>query len=215
MQNLPPINKPKKSKSSYTDSFLEALRDLGSSASKNVSDQVGGFASDAWGQMTGIYPTNQSNPNQSDFPQYPDFGNQENPWQKNEQLRYKKQAFFERQKTAYEKVVFSKADQQTKMQIQSIQEELKKLAASTQNLAQEMQVAVMQAPVNPGVYHVSFFEKLRQTIIAIKKRIDQSASWLGAMNAKGKKQSYYWSQVGKSGTKYMLSQERYMQTSAG
>jgi len=209
MQNYNPPPKPKRSpRPQNTDSFLEALRDLGSSSFKSVGDQTKDFAQEAWKQLTGKFPSGDA----SDFsvPQFPDPETESFYETKN-----KKGVFFERQRSTYEKVVYSKADQQTKLQIQSLQEELKKLASSTQNLTREMQVATLQAPANPGIYHVGFFEKLKSTIIAIKKRVDESASWLSTLNSKGKKQDFYWSQVGKSGTKYMLSQERYMSNSAG
>jgi hypothetical protein len=211
MQNIPQQKPKKPTKPINTDSFLEAIRSLGSSTGQAAGGEIKDLSGRAWKQLAG---------NWSDFPdlgngQIPGMGADRGFWQEEKESRHKKQAFFERQKSIHEKIVFTKADQQTKMQIQALQDELKKMAASTHNLAREVQVAVMQAPVNPGVYHQSFFEKLRLTIREIKKRIDQSASWLGAMNSKGKKQSHYWSQVGKSGTKYMLSQERYMQTSAG
>ena len=208
-------SKPKSKSRPAPANFLEALRDLGASASQGVTNQVKDIGSEAWNQISG------------NFPDYPDFPSSyptqplsprkpfESGFPSESELKYRRQAFFERQKAAQEKVVFRKEDQQTKLQIQSLQEEIKKLANSTQNLAQEVQVAAMQAPVDPGSYHVSFFEKLRQVIRDIKKRIDDSATWLSTMNVKGKKQSYYWSQVGKSGTKYLLSQERYMTNSAG
>ncbi len=217
MQNYNPPSRPKKpAKNSSSDSFLEALRDLGSSATSSVTDGVKDFASDAWSQLSGNYPTDQSYP---DFPNLPQAsGRLRNPgrmFPSESENRYRKQAFYERQQRVNEKTLFSKTEQQTKLQIQAIQEEIKKLAASTQNLAKEVQVAALQTPVNPGRYHVNFFEKLRQTIILIKKRIEESASWLATYNGKSKKQDFYWSQVGKSGTKYMLSQERYMSNSAG
>ncbi len=206
-----PKSKPS-SKPLSTDSFLEALRDLGASSAKGAVNQGMDLAGDVWGQLTGNYSSNQNDGSGSKFPQFP----QEQNWPQEAPQSFKKQAFFERQKNAHEKVVFSKAEEQTRLQIQSIQEEIKKLAASTQNLAKEVQVAALQAPVSPGTYHLSFFEKLRRTIIEIKRRIEESASWLAAFNGKSsKKQGYYWTQVNKSGSKYMLSQERYMQTSAG
>jgi len=114
-----------------------------------------------------------------------------------------------------EQLVFSRDEQETKLQIKAILEELKKLADSTKNLTKEVEIAAKQIPVEPGVYHLSFFEKLRQTILIFKQRIEESANWLAAFNQKAKKRNFYWAQVRKSGTKFMLSSERYMSTSAG
>lgn len=219
---IPP--KPKKGyHPANSDSFIEALRSLGSSGGKAASQTFKDFSSEAFNQISGTQRNQPEPPSypgfppaSSNFPKFPGFPGSEKPWGPDRESKYKRQAFFERQKATVEKVVFTKTDQQTKLQIQSLQEEIKKLAASTQNLAKEISTSAFQAPVNPGTYHLSFFEKLRQTIRDIRKRIDSSASWLSAANSKGKKkQNFYWSQVSKSGTKYSLSQERYMQTSAG
>lgn len=202
----PTQTKPKKQTKLANDSFLEAIRGLGSATSSGIKD----FGADAWNQISGNYP-------QSDYPDFPDF-----PFPRPDRLgssesKYKKQAFFERQKAANEKVIFTQSDQKTKQQIAQIQAELKQLAASTNNLAKEVQVAAFQPVVNPGAYHISFFEKLKQVIREIRKRIDQSASWMSAMNNKNSKRKggHYWGNVQKSGTKFMLSQERYMSNSAG
>jgi len=114
-----------------------------------------------------------------------------------------------------EKLVFSKTDQEAKLQVKALQAELKKLAASTKKLTKEVTIAISQEPVNPGVYHVNYLERLRGWLVLLKKRIDESATWLAEFNQRSKKRHYYWNQVKKSGTKFMLSQERYMATQAG
>jgi uncharacterized phage-associated protein len=92
---------------------------------------------------------------------------------------------------------------------------LKNLAVATKDLVQEVEKATKIEPVDPGLYHLNFFEKLKQTIITLRKKIEDSANWLALFNQRSKKKNYYWSQVRKSGTKFMLSQERYMATQAG
>lgn len=114
-----------------------------------------------------------------------------------------------------EKLIWTRAEQETKLQISALIQELKKIAESTKELAKEVQIAAVQVPVEPGSYHLSFFENLRQTILLFRKQIQESASWLGAFNQKAKKRNFYWGQVRKSGTKFMLSSERYMATQAG
>lgn len=114
-----------------------------------------------------------------------------------------------------EKLLFTRNDQETKLQVEAIQEELKKLALSTKNLTKEVEIAAKQVPVEPGIYHLSFFEKLRQSLVFLRKKVEESATWLAAFNQKDKKRNYYWGQVKKSGTKFMLSQERYMSTQFG
>ena len=99
--------------------------------------------------------------------------------------------------------------------MQAILNELKQIATSTKTLTKEVEVAAMQAPVEAGVYHVNFFEKLRRALVELRKRVEESATWLAAFNQKSKKRNYYWAQFKKSGTKYTLSADRYMATQVG
>lgn len=141
--------------------------------------------------------------------------------QAEQQLRLQKERFFRQFQEHYhqapktERLVFSEAEQQVKLQIRAIQEELKRLALSTKDLAKEVEIAAIQAPVDPGVYHLNFLEKIRRQIILFKKRIEESATWLGEFNHRAKKRGHYWTQFKKHGTKFLLSQERYMSTQAG
>lgn len=192
-----------------SDSFLEALRDLGGGVVDSVvHDVVGGTAEEAFDQITGK-KSGELKPNQS---------LRIDELARAEEIREKKawdfqQDFLDIRKQ--EKLIWTRKERETQMQIAAILEELKKLAQATENLAKEVEVAAAEAPVDPGVYHLSFFERLRETIILFKKKIEESATWLAAINQKCKKRNYYWAQVRKSGTKFLLSQERYMSTQAG
>lgn len=114
-----------------------------------------------------------------------------------------------------EKSVYDSKEQQLEIQVQALQEELNEMAKATKDLEKEVKVAAFQATVKPGVYHVTFFEKLRHFIKAFRSKIESSAAWLAAFNKRSRKRNYYWAQVRKSGTKFMLSGERYMATQAG
>lgn len=201
--------KSNKKKAIRTDSFLETLRELGSGvASAAAKDMVGGVAQEAVNQIfkrkSGDLKPNQAL-NIAEIQQARE--------QKEKQYRGFRQDFLDIRRQ--EKLVWSRQDQETKLQIKAILEELKKVSEVTQNLAKEVKVAAVQTPVEPGVYHLNFFERLRQAILLFRERIEESATWLTAFNQKAKKRNYYWAQVRKSGTKFMLSQERYMSTQAG
>ena len=114
-----------------------------------------------------------------------------------------------------EKAVYNSKEQHLTGQIRALQEELERISKATENLEQEVEIAAFQAPVEPGIYHLSFFEKLRQFIKVFRTRIEDSAAWLAAFNARSKKRNVYWAQVRKSGTMFMLSGERSMATQAG
>jgi len=114
-----------------------------------------------------------------------------------------------------EQVVFNQKNEQTQNQIKSIQEELKGLASSVKNLDKEIDKAIEQIPVKPGIYHVNFLEKVRQSIFLLKKRVEDASTWLEAFNQKSAKKHGYWNQFKKSGTQWSLSNERYVATSVG
>lgn len=180
------------------DGFLEALRGLGSGVVDSVAhDVVGGVAEEAVRQT--LRPGEWAEVEQ-------------NAWEKEKITPFQREFAQIRQQ---ERLLFKQSEQDTQLRVRGILAELKKLAVSTATLAEEIEVAVQQAPVDPGIYHLSFFEKLRQTIILFKKKIENSATWLAAFNQRAKKHNYYWAQVRKSETKFMLSQERYMSTQAG
>ena len=108
-----------------------------------------------------------------------------------------------------------RTESEVKEQIKSIQQEIRQLAGEAGALAQEIQIATMQATVNPGIYHKNFFLRLRSTIALLKKQIAESRHWLAEHNSRSKKRNYYWSQVKQSGTSFLLSSERYAVTSTG
>jgi len=114
-----------------------------------------------------------------------------------------------------ERLLYLRSETETKQQIASLLQEIQVLAKSTGLMAHEVQVATMQAVVNPGAYHRSFFGQLRTFIKTIRAKVEQSRHWLATHSQRASKRSYYWGQVGASGSKYMLSSERYMVTSTG
>lgn len=111
--------------------------------------------------------------------------------------------------------IFSTKEKQAQQQIKTLQEELTKLAQSVNNLRNEVKTAAIQTVVDPGTYHINFFEKLISFVKLLAKEAEDASTWVQMHNARGKKKSHYWGQVKKSGSKFLLSQERYMATQAG
>src|SRR4030065_534669 len=64
-------------------------------------------------------------------------------------------------------------------------------AETTQDLGQELQIASMQAPVEPGLYHVIFFEKLLEFLKSFRKKIEAGSIWLQATNKRAAKKIYW------------------------
>jgi hypothetical protein len=108
----------------------------------------------------------------------------------------------------------SELDMQTKQQIEAIRVELKAIAQSLKGLHQEVLTAVETAPVDPGIYHLNFFEQLRSFLKLLRVQLEDSRSWLHTSNSRKKKLGY-WGMYKKHGTTFGLSNERSLATSAG
>ena len=101
-----------------------------------------------------------------------------------------------------------------KLQLQALMQEVYELAKTTQNLGEEVEVATMQAPANPGVYHVIFFEKLLEFVKSFRKKIGDAGIWLHASNKRAAKMNF-WGKYKKHGGKFLLAADHYLQRSAG
>jgi len=108
-------------------------------------------------------------------------------------------------------------EQEIVQEVETTRTELKRAAQELKKLGQdvaEIEKAVDKMPVKPGVYHITFFERLRQIIRFFRERIEESRTWLKLMSSK-KKQKGYWVRYKKHGTKFGLSSERAVVTQTG
>lgn len=189
--------------------FLEALRELGRDVTSEAKVQVKQvFAQDIPDSLGMPHSTGTLNPKeQVSVDQLR--GSQ--PEQKTDVVLQQRL----HQMREEEQSLTRKRETEIKEQIKQIQIEIKQLAKAAGDFAAEVEIATMQATVNPGKYHEHFFARLKITIALLRKRVNDSQAWLSEHNRRSQKQGYYWSQVKKSGTSYMLSSERYMVTSTG
>ena len=132
-----------------------------------------------------------------------------------ENRKLQTQLTHEHQMRADEQRILGRKHQELKMQLSVVTSEVQKLAQTTQGLSKEVQIAAFQAPVEPGTYHVIFFEKLVEFIRDFRKKIENASVWLSSYNNKAKKRANsFWGQVGTSGAKRLLSSEDYSQRAA-
>ena len=184
--------------------FLEALKDLGRDAASQAKIHISQAVTQDIPESFGL--SGDLTPNQSYSLE--DLKHAEKTGEARAEARFGN-------RLQQERLVFLQSESQTKAQITAIQAEIKSLAKSVGSFAREVEIATFQAPVNPGVYHKNFFDALRSFINSIRQRVDQSRNWLATTNARATQRNYYWGQVKSSGTKFMLSSERYMVTSTG
>jgi hypothetical protein len=99
--------------------------------------------------------------------------------------------------------------------IEEVRRELLGLKSSMQKLNTELEKAIVENVVEPGIYHLNYFEQIKALIILIKKQVDESSTWLQMMQSRGKKRIGYWGMFKKHGTNFGLSNERNLATSHG
>ncbi len=191
------------SKRTQPVNFLEALRDLGQGVTSEAKVQIKNIVTDDIPESFGFPTSGTLHPNESFSPHKKEA--YENSYTSSRLMQVKEE----------EQAQLRRNEAQLREQITSLQQEIRKLASSMGEFAQEVQAATSQAVINPGIYHKNFFHQLRSVIVTMQKRVNESKHWLAECNSRGKKKSYYWSNVQKSGTSYMLSSERYMVTSTG
>lgn len=178
-------NKPKKLQ---PNSFLEMLKDKGNNSNQN--DKV-----------------NNNFP--ADFSEFLK--------QRELRIRQQEQIMAQNQRRE-EQVLFHRKNEETKTQIEQIKAEIKQIIVTTGELSAELletEKTISTTIVETGDYHVSFFQRIKKFIAITRKNLSESQQWLEIFNQRSKTKSYYWSQVKKSGTSFMLSSERTVVTQTG
>jgi len=201
-------NAPQRSKNIKTDSFLEALKGIGSSVSSSAkNDLLKPGIKDIFDSLS---PFNQSQDNQKQ-----DSGEisglSENYWERKYHEQKRQLETVKRE----EKIVFNRQERETQVQVKNIQDEIKKLVVATGELSHEVQIAAMQEEVTPGIYHLNFLQKLFSLIASLRSGVQESSLWLASWNNKSQKKNGYWSKYKKSGSSFSLHHDQAIATQAG
>ena len=191
---------------------LESLKDIGQTAAQTIKhDLVDQIPADVMGQLFGVRPGSFSGEiSPGEAVEFKDV--MTGQFEKNKKVQ--KQIAFERRMLQEEKAQIDKKTNELRLQLRAVMQEVYVLSKSTTDLGDEIELAAMQAPVEPGLYHVIFFEKLLEFIKSFRKKIDEAGIWLEAVNKRAQKKNY-WSSYKKHGSKFLLSGEHYLQRSAG
>jgi hypothetical protein len=191
----------KKMPTQVSDNVVESVRMIGSTVGKTVATDVAGrIAADALQSLLGqSVKSGEIRPQQTvEFPEEQRETQQEKRIQPREQIN-----------------ALAHQDAETiKRQIAAVRQELLSLAKSISNLHQEVQSAVFTEPIDPGVYHVNFFEQLKQMLIILRQQVEDSCVWLQSFQSR-KKHLGYWGKYKKHGTSFGLSSERTTATQSG
>lgn len=131
-----------------------------------------------------------------------------------ENKKLQAQIVLERRLSEEERIRIEQRSNELKIQLHALMQEVYALAQTTQNIGEEVEVASMQAPVNPGIYHLVFFEKLLDFMRSFRKKIENASLWLHSSNKRAEKKNY-WAMYKKKGSSFLLAPDHYLQRSAG
>ncbi len=192
---------------------IEALKDLSSSSVSGIQDLFKDTADDFFSELIGVTPakkkvTGELQQGESLEMSEAMKGKTEENNKLKAQIRMERQLSQEETRRSQEKT------HELRVQLQAIMSEVTKLAKTTSGLAQEVKIATLEAPVNPGIYHIVFFEKLLTFLQSFRKKIEESHVWLQESNKRSQKKNY-WSMYKKKGSSFLLAPDHYLQRSAG
>lgn len=183
------------------DNVIESLRGVGDSVGKTVvKDVIGKIATDTLTTIfTGTPRSGELRPNQPI--------NLSHEQERAPQATHARQEFVRPAPIHEDQAVLKK-------QIEAVRSELKMLAISVKQLSNEMSRAINDIPVNPGIYHLNFMDRLRSVLRVLRENIEHSSAWLSLTTSRKQKKGY-WGMYKKHGTTFGLSSERSVSTNAG
>ena len=192
---------------------LESLKDLGIGAGSQTGDFLKNTSEDFFKELMGLSVPKVKRSGEIAAGESLQM-NEVMSGKEEENKHLRAQISLERQLSADEKRVSHDKSNELKVQLQALMQEVQKVAASTQNLAEVTQVTMMTAPIEPGVYHITFFQNVLEFLTSFRKKIDYTAAWLQSSNKRAEKKNY-WSMYKKKGSSFLLSPDHYLQRSAG
>ncbi len=192
---------------------IESLKDLGSDFGAQGADLLKSTSEDFFKELIGVQSTPQNRSGEIKAGESIEM-NAVISGKEEENKKLRAQISLERNLAADESRLSQEKMNELRVQLQAIIAEIAKLAASTGDLATQTEIAMVEVPVNPGVYHVIFFEKVLEFLQSFRKKIDQAVVWLGSANKRAEKKNY-WTMYKKKGSSFLLSPDHYLQRSAG
>lgn len=212
MKTLTAPGKAKKSQKSYSNqNILEAFKGIGTGVIGSLKDDfVSEGSSDFLQQFIGGKIEEHKNPFSGDLAE-----GQEIDLKPKKREHAAPAINYHHEIVETEKRASQETQREIHTQIQEILVELKKISDTSKEIAVKYKEVTMEQRIeNPGEYHVSFFQLVLNRIKAAFRDIQDSGSWLTAMQSK-KKQKGYWQMFKKHGTSFGLSNERSVATQVG
>jgi hypothetical protein len=206
-------SKKKQQQKITRQNVLESLKDLGGGAVNQTGDLLKGTSEDFFRELMGMPRILPKTSGEIAAGQSIEM-NSLISGKDEENKKLRAQINLERRLAGDEKRVAQEKSDQLKVQLQALISEVQKVAVSTGHLAEATQVAMIQAPSEPGIYHIIFFEKILEFLRSFRKKIDEASEWLNTSNKRAEKKNY-WAMYKKKGSSFLLSPDHYLQRSAG
>lgn len=207
--------KPKSGKNIKRVNVLESLKDVGNTAQKSIKEDLLKSTSEEFFKQ--LFGQKEEKKYSGDIiPGETLELNEVYSGQREENEKLRKQISLERNLFNEQKNQSDKELNQLRIQLHALMQEVGELAKVTQNIGEDIEVASMQAPANPGIYHLVFFEKLLEFIKTFRRKIENADVWLQSSNKRAQKKDFWGTFTSrKGGTKFLLSQEHYIARSTG
>lgn len=211
-------------RSNSSNPFARALQEIGGTTVKQASAIPGQMVNDAFSSIFGTNtPASQENQTNQDNA---DSASNTSPFAKalEQQNSPESLAEFElekqravRHKELQMTEVFNFREAKDKELIKQLQQQLRALAKEMKTLDGSVTTAIHADVVDPGTYHVHFFQQLLNFVVLMRKRVQEANTWIENFNARGKKKGAFWGQVysKKGGTAYLMSQEHQVARNVG
>jgi hypothetical protein len=192
---------------------IESLKDLGGDFSGQSTDLLKKTSEDFFRELMGMQKASVKRSGEMRPGESMDMAAVLNG-KEEENKKLRAQISLERTLSSDEKRLSQQKMQELRVQLQAITVEIGKLAASTGNLATQTEIAMVEVPNNPGIYHVIFFEKVLTFLQSFRAKIDSATTWLEGSNKRAEKKNY-WSMYKKKGSSFLLSPDHYLSRAAG
>ncbi|HSW96719.1 MAG TPA: DUF5660 family protein [Candidatus Saccharimonadales bacterium] len=194
---------------------VETLNKVGSAVANYTKEETKTNMKKFWEQLLGVGEYGKTTPQQGDMTEGQAIFFQQQ--QQQEQIQQEaKPAIRAAYDHAGEIIRVGETNKQETQQLQSklneIIGELQRLATVSVILEKEVIEATGQTIVNPGKYHLNFFEWLLIEIQQARIQVEDAGTWLATVSSKNGKKKNYWSMYKKHGTKFGLSGERSVST---
>lgn len=209
-------NNNKKPRQVRHTNVLESLKDIGGSTTKSFKeDLIKEGSKDFMNQLFGTKPASWGKSYSGEIAQGENLEiDQVLSGERESNQKLEHQLAMERRLREEEKALLESKGNELKLQLHALMQELAALAKATPKLAREIEIATIQAPTNPGIYHVIFFQKLLEFIKSFREKVEDASIWLHTANKRAEKKNF-WNSYKKMGGKRLLSSEDYSQRSAG